>query len=120
MAIFWFVVGTILLYPVTWFFYVAGMHLKRVRDERKQTGVPLHWSVVCMAWPFIAVGLVLDALLNIVTMMFVFREFPKLRRGEVLVTARLQRHVLHNTWRGRLARWLCDNHLEPFDQEHCE
>lgn len=119
MWLLWLVVGIVFLFPVTWFFYVGIMYIKRVRREREEAGNPLHWLVIAFAFPFGVIGLVLDVVLNCSTCILIFREMPKLSRDEFLTTARLQRHVLRSTWRGRVAAGICDIFLEPFEKNHC-
>jgi hypothetical protein len=104
-----------LLFWLTAVFYVAVMHFKMVRDS----GVldTLNWSSRAIAYLTLYVGLVLDALLNIIVMTVVFLELPK----EILTTSRIRRHKFGSQGlRKRVAIWFCRNYLTPFDKNHCE
>jgi hypothetical protein len=43
------------------------------------------------------------------------------RDSEVMLTARLSRWEKSDSWRGRVAKWLCHNLLDPLDPrgQHC-
>ena len=104
-----------LLFLLTAVFYIAVMSLKRLRDSGELA--KLHWSVTATAYTLLAIGLVLDALLNWIVMTAVFLELPH----EYLTTARVRRHKFTSIgWRNRIALWFCKNYLTPFDKCHCE
>ncbi len=107
-----YIAGTVLTVWLLFVFYAAVMALKRARDEGK-----LGPAMACFAYPTLYVGLVLDALVNIVVCTVIFLELPK----EVLVTSRLTRHALlyPNTWRGKLSRWICSHLLDALDPSGC-
>jgi len=86
--------------------YVASMNIIKAHDENKLNGVL--W-VLCL--PFVAISLVIDVLNNITLFSLIFWEIPK----ELTVTARLKRHYRQKTIRGRLASWIGDVLLNPFD-----
>lgn len=65
-----------------WVFYVAVMRLKMVRDAGQLTG----WTMV-LGYIVLAVGLVLDLVVNLITASVIFRERPR----EWTVSARLTR-----------------------------
>jgi hypothetical protein len=62
-------------------------------------------SAVC------GIKLVLDFINNILVFTLLFSELPK----EFLVTDRLKRHAKQHTFRGKLARYIGDLLLNPFD-----
>lgn len=98
-----------LLCVVTWFFYVAIMHLKLVRDD-------LHPVAYWHAMAFLVIGLILDVVLNWLVGSALFLERPR----EFLLTARLQRHKKGTGWRRAVAAWLCEHLLNQFDRGgHC-
>lgn len=102
-------VFVLLFVYVTWLLYITVMHL---RDVREQLSQPVQW----LAWPAVAVGVVCDVLLNFFVGTVLFVDPPR----EFLLTARLKRYQSSpKTWRARLARWLCANLLNPFDEGHC-
>jgi hypothetical protein len=105
---------------LTWLFYVAIMHLRIVRHS-------LHPFAKFNAYVLLAIGLPLDALTNITMGSILFLEPPRLvggryivNEGEWLLTARLARHKRGSCWRKKLATWLCEHLLDPFDEGHCD
>ena len=86
--------------------YVASMAMIRAHAEKKLNGVL--W-VLCL--PFVAISIVLDFINNVTLFTILFAELPR----EWLVTARLKRHAKQQTFRGKMARWLGDILLNPFD-----
>jgi hypothetical protein len=89
-----------------WIHYVFVMALKRARDAETLTRVA-YW----LGMPMLVIGLILDALVNIVVMTVILLEFPR----EWLVTGRLKRHAPDATWRGAVARWFALHLLDSFD-----
>ena len=103
------------LFAGTFLLFLAVMKLRDARDLGTLRG--LNWTVIWLAYSFLLVGLVMDALLNWIVLTVLFLEPPR----EALSTMRVKR--LKNTttgWRQRLAAWLCANFLTPFDNNHCE
>lgn len=100
----------------TWILYLAIMPLVRVKDT-----VSIEAKV--LAYPVVALGLLMDFLLNAVIATALFLEFPKYKRGEWLFTGRVSRwnDTHHRGKRGRMARWICRHLLDPFDPKghHC-
>lgn len=106
--------GAYALALATWIFYLAVMALIPHRHN-------LRPIAKAHAYLLVAVGLVLDVVLNVIVASIMFLEPPHPRR--MLLTARLS---YHNTrahgWRTRLARWLCVHLLDQFDPRghHCK
>lgn len=94
-------------------FYLACMSL--VRGHQAGT---LTLASKVMGYPIIAVGLIIDIFMNVFVFSWLFFEFPK----EWLVTQRLKRHIGQFTKRAKLARFLCNQLLSPFDASgnHCD
>jgi hypothetical protein len=71
-----------------------------------------------LGYPILAIGLIVDFVMNITLFSLIFLELP----SELLVTDRLKRHIKKPTWRGRLAKWICHSLLSPFDPtgDHCD
>ena len=86
--------------------YVASMAMIRAHAEKKLNG--LLW-VLCL--PFVAVSIVLDFINNLIVFTLLFAELPR----EWLVTERLKRHVKQHTIRGKVARYIGNTILNPFD-----
>ena len=102
------------LWWATWIIYIAVMSLRTLRDNG--TFYELNWSVRWLAYVTLYVGLVLDALLNVLVLSVLFLELPK----EILSTARVRRWKKSGYgYRKNLACWLCKQWLTPFDARHC-
>ena len=86
--------------------YVASMGIIRTHAEGKLNIVL--WTL-CL--PFVAISLVIDFINNMIIFTLLFLELPR----ELLVTSRLKRHSTQQTFRGKLARWIGTNILNPFD-----
>ena len=102
------------LFVGTFLLFLAVMKLRDARDLGTLRG--LNWTVIWLAYSFLFIGLIMDALLNWIVLTVFFVEWP----CEMLSTMRVKR--LKNTttgWRQRLAAWLCANFLTPFDNHHC-
>lgn len=93
-----------------WLFYLAVMNLKRANDANKLTNTAYYLGL-----PILIVGYTLDVLANMLPVSVLFLEFPR----ELVVTARLSRHIQGDGWRSRLARWFCRNLLDQFDPSGC-
>lgn len=95
-----------------WALYIIVMALQRARRDGT-----LSMPALILGAPLIVAGVALDAILNLTIMSAVMLERPK----EWLVTARLKRHCGQPTWRGAIARWMCQNLLDTFDPDgrHC-
>ena len=95
---------------LTWLFFLAVMALKSARDNGKLTK-----TSEVLAMPLLAVGWLLDFSLNMATTL-VFLDLPQ----EWLLTIRCDRYLSIpnptglNRYRQRLAQWLCQNLLDPF------
>jgi uncharacterized membrane protein len=97
---------------VLWVLFLAVMALKRARDEGriKKADPPYYLGIVVLS-----IGYVVDCVMNILASV-VFFEPPM----ETTVSARCKRHLNDEGFRGAIARWLCQNLLNPFDiGGHC-
>jgi hypothetical protein len=103
-----------------WVLYLACMNLKRAKDADRIPRVG-YW----FGYPVLLVGLAADFFYNVILATVLFGELPQ----EWLLTGRLQRYLRDpdagQAWwlysRKTVARWLCDNLLDPFDPSgnHC-
>ena len=102
----------LLLPPFVHVSYVYVMGLKRARDEDRLT-----WPVYIFAIPTIAIMLPFYVALNLTVGTLLFLELPR----SLQFTARCQRHLYDDTWRGAQARWWCKHFLDPYDPagKHC-
>lgn len=94
-------------------FYVFTMGVYRVQLAGKLTGLS---KVLLM--PFVVVAVLMDVACQMTVATVVFLELPK----ELLVTARLQRYIVGDDgWRKKVAVYICNNLLDPFDPngKHC-
>jgi len=101
----------------TWVFYVSIMGLKATRDRHLSRGRRIPWPFKAMAYPTLILFAVADVAFNVVYGSVMFLEPPK----EWLFTERVSRWNDTDGWRGKLARWLCENLLDPADPDgkHC-
>lgn len=93
--------------------YVLVMGLYRLHLKGN-----MPWPILVLGAPFVLCGVIVDILVNIFIASFVLMEAPQ----EWLVTSRLSRLETKHGWRGDIARWVCDNLLDPLDPtgEHCK
>lgn len=99
---------------IFWVLYLASMNLIRARVEGKLDKVG-----TALGFPIVLIGAVVDVVFNLTIFSLVFIELPR----EIMVTKRLKRHIKHGTgWRKKLALWVCQNLLNPFDHtgNHCD
>lgn len=92
---------------VLWIFFTAVMRLKQVRDEGKLTT-----AMKVLGYPLLAVGLVLDVLVNVLIGSVLFLEIPQ----ELTLSARLWR--LSNGepgYRQKVSFWIRINLLDAID-----
>lgn len=95
-----------------WVFYLAVMCLKRAKDAGTISRLALY-----LAYPVLAIGLLIDLFVNIFVFSLILLELPE----ELTVTARLKRHGQRGGWRGDFSRWFCESLLDTFDPsgDHC-
>jgi hypothetical protein len=99
---FWSIAITYLLYV----FYSAVMNIKRVRDMGKLTTFGK-----VLGYPTLAIGLVLDLVVNTFVMTLILLELPR----ELTVTSRLKRHNKESTgWRLAVVKFF-EPVLDPLD-----
>ena len=103
------ILEAVIVFYITWIFYLAIMSLKREKQVLTKT-------VTYLAYPILFIGLLMDMIFNIFVGTIIFLEVPE----QFLFTERCDSHLGENTWRGSLARWMCRNLLDPFDNgKHC-
>ncbi len=95
---------------VLWLFYLAVMNLKRARDAGTLSKV-----AYALGLPLFAIGITLDALVNLVVCTVLLLELPR----ELLVTSRLNRHIKGTSWRSKVAAFICTHLLDKFDPSGC-
>lgn len=103
---------TLVVFYLTFVFFCALMKLRAVRDNGYLKDAP---EIVRMfAYLTLALGLLLDALLNLL-LSAVFMELPR----EFLTTYRVIRLKKSGTpWQKSCANWLC-RQLDALDEHHC-
>jgi len=99
---------------ILWAAYVMVMGIYRAHLDKRLTP-----ATKVLALPWVVIGYALDVVVNLTFASLIFLEPPL----ELLVTKRLQRHVdaTAGGWRHKLAWWICDHLLDPFDPtgNHC-
>lgn len=102
----WYVIGSIVAAYALFIVYGSVMNLKRVRNDGKLTTMGK-----VLGYPTLAIGLVLDLLVNALVMTPVLLELPR----ELTVTARLKRHHAISTgWRLAVVKFF-EPVLDPLD-----
>ncbi len=91
--------------------YVACMGMIRAHHEKQ-----LNWALSIMCLPFVATSYIFNVVNNITVFSLVFWELPK----DWTVSERMKRHYHEHTYRGKIARWICDTLLKSFDVDHCD
>jgi hypothetical protein len=98
-----------------WYAYIIVMGLYRAKLDGR-----LSLPAKILGFPAIFIGYAMDVLAQYTLATLIFREWP--RRGEHLVTDRLQRYMAYPQGSRYIkARWICENLLDPFDPtgKHC-
>ena len=98
-----------------WALYVMVMGVYRAHLSGR-----LSKAGYVLGLPWVITGYLVDILTQFTLATLFFADWP--RRGEWLVTDRLQRYVrIRHGWRYRKAKWICDHLLDVFDPsgEHC-
>lgn len=91
-----------------WILYLAVMNLKGARDDGTLGPFALFFGL-----PVFVTGYALNVLINVFVMSVILLELPRLR--ELLVSARVQRHVRGDGYRAAVCRWIAVHLLNPFD-----
>lgn len=91
--------------------YWAIMNFARARAA----GILPIWALR-IGYPLLLIGYAMDFLLNVFVVSWILLEPPR----ELLVTARLSRHIKNdNGWRKSIATWVCRNLLDWADPKGC-
>ena len=115
-----------------WFFYAALMRARRYRDVNFYKDEWQYWLITIVVGPLFIPGLLYDVAFNLTYGTVMFLQFPRrtnpyfnqpflfgMNNFEWTFTARLQRLIHDEGWRGAEARFLCRNFVEREDQNHC-
>jgi hypothetical protein len=107
-----YLIATVAVLYGTFVFLLAVLKLRDARDKGTMIDAPLVMRL--FAYTTLAIGLLLDAVLNIL-LSIVLLEPPQ----EWLTTDRMKR-LKHggNDWQRACARWMCKQ-LNSFDDHHC-
>ena len=109
---------------MTWFWLLLPFNLYvyflafATVHKAKQNGNLARASIVVrlLGYVIVLLGVVLDVLFNATFGTLLFLQPPR----EWLFTARCKSHLEEQTWRGAIARWICANALDPFEEGgHC-
>lgn len=98
-----------------WVFYLAYVTLWVAKHNGKLDSTPRIVKALCFFT--LGIGIVLDVGFNIVVASVIFMEPPTL--AWLTFTARCAKWRQDQGYRGRLARWVCDGWLNPFQEHHC-
>lgn len=100
---------------VMWALYLMYCAINASRKSGKFALTP--WPVRAMSYALLLVAATADALFNVTIGTVLFLEWPSWRR--IMFTKRCAAHLDADTWRGRIARWVCESWLNPFESDHC-
>lgn len=95
--------------------YLAYVTLWVAKNNGRLAAAPL--PVRFIAWSILGTAAVVDGLFNIVVGSLLFLEPPELHR--LMFTDRCKKWMNDPGWRGRIARWVCEGWLNPFEDHHC-
>lgn len=104
------VIAAIVAVYFLWPMYVFCMAMMRAYQSGSVT--IFAW---CLAFPMILTAIILDVALNFTAFAVLMWDFP--RRGEWTFSQRLNRLIKDDGWRGKIALWLADNLLDPYDPD---
>ncbi len=128
------------LAPLGYLWAFWGLYVLVMGIYRAQLAKRLGPVTFCLSFPFVTLGVAMDALAQFTFASLFFWQLPHLAiaphvftfwgralvlrvpSGDWLVTARLQRYVAQGSgWRFKLANWICNNLLDVFDPSgnHC-
>lgn len=94
-----------------WVLYLAIMNLKRAKDAGT-----ISVTALCLGYPLLVVGLLLDVLGNLTLFSLITLDFPR----EFLMTTHMNRLIATDTgWRREISVWICHNLLDEFDPSGC-
>jgi hypothetical protein len=92
-----------------WALYVLVMGIYRAHLSGR-----LSRAGYVLGLPWVILGYLVDVFAQFTVATVLFADWP--RRGEWLVTDRLQRYMrTRHGWRYHKAKWICDSLLDPFD-----
>lgn len=99
-----------------WVFFLAVMKLRDIRDAGQLVG-PIRYP----GFAALAIGYLLDAIVNVIPVSLIVLELPQWQRGangkrEWTVSDRTYRLKLAGGWRGRLSAWLRTHFLAKADK----
>ena len=97
-------------------FYLAYCAIWQAKKNGKLAAAP--WPAKAALWSILIVAVVLDFVFNVTVGSLAFLEPPEVFKRP-LFTARCKKWMESPTWRGRLARWVCEGWLNPFQANHC-
>jgi hypothetical protein len=109
---------TYLLYAMAYLWVFYGMYSLVMGFYRAYLSGKMPTAAKILALPYLLIGGVMDVLANMTLATIILAEWPH----EWLVTTRLSRLENDTAWRGDVARWVCENLLDPLDPtgEHCK
>lgn len=104
------IIAGYLLLSFTFVFYIAVMHMKKLKDE-------IDLRVKVIAGPAVIIGLGFYLILNITVGTVLFLQVP----NSLQFTSRCERNLKKRdgSWRYLQAVWWCDL-LSIFDRPHCK
>ena len=100
----WFTVAAVY---ALWLLYLAAMNLRRAQEAGRLSRLALAFAL-----PIIALAVAVDVIVNLTLATIVFFDRPR----EWTVSERLARYLVGpSPWRAKVAMWVGEHLLDPFD-----
>ena len=96
-------------------FFLAYVALHVAQKNGKLAAAPK--VVQLIAWSILLLAVVADVGFNVICGSLIFLEWPS--RSALTFSTRCSSHLQEPSWRGRIARWVCNGWLNPMDAGHC-
>jgi len=105
------VLYSVSLFYITLTLFLAIMHITRYKDS-----ITLDQKIMFL--PIVIIGVLTDVLFRYTLGLIL--ELPHFTKDDLLFTSVLQRHVNKDTWKGKVAKFMCKT-LDKFDPKgrHC-
>jgi len=111
----WVILGAAFFWLSLFALYLAYTSIYMAKKSGRLANIALVAKASCYA--LYIIGLVLDVAVNVLASFFFVEP---IWFGWLTLTARAQRHLRDEGFRGRMARWLCERVLDPFQEGgHC-
>lgn len=98
-----------------WSMFLAYCALHAAQRNGKLAATPIYVRV--LSYVIVGIMYVCDVVFNVILGSVIFLEFPSTKA--LTFTARCNTHFNDTNFRGKIAHWVCDGWLIPFEAGHC-